>query len=92
MLSCGVLSHWPELLPRSCIKHLPAEQLFANAARDKHISHGENRRGKKPPNNKTNTKTWGSSIKSYKYQRQEVEIILAPARIKHMRGSVTCLF
>lgn len=41
--------------------------------------------GGKKPTNKTNTKTWGNSIKSYKYQRQEVEIILAPARIKHER-------
>lgn len=53
-LSWGALSHWPELLPCSCIRHLPAERLFANTARDKHVSHGENRRGKKQQNKHKN--------------------------------------
>lgn len=42
-LSCGDLSHQPELLKHSCTRHLPAEQLFVNTARDKHVGH-ENRR------------------------------------------------
>lgn len=79
MLSCGGLSHWPELLQHSCIRHLPAEQLFANTARDKHASH-ENRWG---GTNKKATKIWGNSTIFCKYQKQEAEIILTPAFIKH---------
>lgn len=53
MLSWGVLSHRPELLPCSCIRHLPAERLFANAVRDKHVSHGRTEGGKKNHNKQT---------------------------------------
>lgn len=41
MLSCRVLSHRPELLPLSYIRHFPAEHLFANTVREKHVSHRE---------------------------------------------------
>lgn len=70
--SCRVLSHQTQLLPHSYIRHLPAECLFANTVRGKHVSHREK-------NNKTNTRTWGNSTKLCKSQRQELEIALTLA-------------
>lgn len=49
------------------------------------LAMGRTEGGKKTQTIKQTQKTWGNSIKSYKYQRQEVEIILAPACIRHER-------